>query len=164
MNKKKVLVGVAGLAAAGSLVGLGAGASFTDSASAAQNITRGSINLGVGTSPGNTGQKSVSFTDPGPVDSQAHDVNDTLYLHNYGNLPEHLQSVDITGNGPETVTLSALGVSGIGPGHYDISGAGITIPAGGDVSYPLTFSIPAAADNSAQGQTSGLTLTLNGTD
>lgn len=163
MNRKKLGVAIVGGAAALSLIGVGAGASFTDSASASQPITRGSINLGVGSAPGATGNKTVTFADPGPLDSAAHDVPETLYLHNYGTLPEKLTSVDITGSGPETVTLAALGVSGVGPGHYDLSGAGITIPAGGDASYPLTFSIPAATDAN-QGQTSSLTLTLNGTD
>lgn len=47
MNKRKVLAGVAGLAVAGSLVGLGAGASFTDAVAATQNVTAGQMNLGI---------------------------------------------------------------------------------------------------------------------
>lgn len=47
MNRKKITVAVAGGAAALSLLGVGVGASFTDSVSASQSVNAGTLNLGI---------------------------------------------------------------------------------------------------------------------
>ena len=63
MNIRKLLVGVAGLAAAASLIGLGAGASFTDAVSATQTVTAGTMNMGIDQAGG---AKSYTLSPAGP--------------------------------------------------------------------------------------------------
>lgn len=83
MNKRKVLAGVAGLAVAGSLVGLGAGASFTDAVAATQTVTAGQMNLGIEQAGG---QKSYTLPST-PAEGSTFTTGPQLVTtHNYGNI------------------------------------------------------------------------------
>lgn len=165
MNRKKLVVALAGGAAALSLIGVGAGASFTDSASASQSITRGNINL-LASTDGVNFAKSVSFTDPGPVNSEAQTIHQTLTLKNFGTLPIYLKNYTITETGPAMgVAATYNGVSYPLATDGSPNGSGNTeILPGASLSVPLTYTLPAAADNTGQNTVSTATLTGNGTD
>ena len=159
MNKRKIIVAGAGAAAALSLIGVGAGASFTDAASASQSVTAGTINLGMSADGGGFG-KSVSFASPDLVTSAGTTFIRTLTVENFGTLPVHVNSYDISTQGDLPMTVSTYGQT-LANGHNPLSG--ITLQPNTPLTVTLTFVVPPLG-NEYQGHSKTFTITANGTD
>jgi predicted ribosomally synthesized peptide with SipW-like signal peptide len=176
MNRKKIVVGLAGGVAAFSLIGAGVGASFTDKASASQTITRGFINLQMATDATNYA-KTVSFTDPGPVGGSATSVPQTLSIRNNGDVTEKLAGL-VLAEGPGTPIDVKIGYNGqtydLGStsGSTNLTGAGISLTAHQVISVAVTYTLPAEDENFGNSmnpaptvdQVSSVSLTIHGTD
>ncbi len=162
MNGKKLTVAIVGGAAALSLVGIGAGASFTDAASASQHVSTGTINLLLSTDGSNFG-KSVAFAPDNNLTSAGETVTKPLIIANTGSLPVHITNVNLAESG---IPIGVGGVLNgnpitISPGDTAVPAGVLTIPAGGSVSEQITFTVGAQTQQGAVGDA---VITISGTD
>jgi hypothetical protein len=165
MNRKKLIVGIAGGVTALSLIGAGVGATYTDSASAAQEASTGTINIGAFTSdaPGVIG-KSVSFTPADNLGSAGLTKSASIGVVEVGSLPAKFVSITVSHTGPLTVGVSSGFFNGGAPmadGTYP-GVLPLTLPAneGGNGSFNVTYTV---APDSPQGESGTVTITVNGT-
>ena len=105
MNIRKLLVGVAGLAAAASLIGLGAGASFTDAVSATQTVTAGTMNMGIDQAGG---AKSYTLSPAGPKGSTFTTGQQLVTTRNNGNIPANAILLNVSNSNNNAAFLAGL--------------------------------------------------------
>jgi hypothetical protein len=180
MNRKKIVVALAGGTVALSLVGAGVGASYSSSASAAQEASTGSINLLAATGPGDPGNTisafgaGVSFNPADNLGSAGITKATNVEILNTGSLPAYIHSFTITHTGSLPINVSfpagivgAFNTSVLADGTYPVNTAfganTFTVPAnsGANRQYGVTFSVPA---DSPQGESGTVTVTANATD
>lgn len=167
MNRKKLVVGIAGGVTALSLIGAGVGATYTDSASASQEASTGTINIGAFTSdaPGVIG-KSVSFTPADNLGSTGLTKSASIGVVEVGSLAAKFVSITVSHTGPLTVDVSSSLFNGgatLADGTYSVPiPGGLSLPAnsGGNASFPVTYTV---APDSPQGESGTVTITVNGT-
>jgi predicted ribosomally synthesized peptide with SipW-like signal peptide len=109
--RKVVLVGAMGVAALG-LVGVGTGASFTDSVSVTQKVTAGHINMQVTGPAGSTvNGKTVSLADTAPLGSTFKTGPQNVAIINAGNISVTAWqlSFDYVVNGDATASAALAG-------------------------------------------------------
>jgi hypothetical protein len=98
MNRKKIIVGLAGGVAALSLIGAGAGATFTDSVSAAQSVNAGTLHLGIDQAGG---AKSYTLPATAPEGSTFTTGPQLVTTRNNGNITANaitLSATDVSNN------------------------------------------------------------------
>jgi hypothetical protein len=83
MNRKKLVVAMAGGASALALIGVGAGASFTDAIAASQSVTAGTMNVGIVQA---SGAKTYALPLAGPEASTFNTGANPVTIQNYGNI------------------------------------------------------------------------------
>lgn len=83
MNRRKIVVGIAGGAAVLSLIGVGAGASFTDAVAATQTVNAGTLTLGIEQAGG---QHSYTLPATAPEGSTFTTGPQLVTTHNYGTV------------------------------------------------------------------------------
>jgi hypothetical protein len=186
MHFNKLVVTGAAAFASIALVGLGAGASFTDSFSASQHIATGKINVEL--SPTGSGGWAKSLALPAQ-DNQGStiDFSTTVYAENFGSLSAVLDNFTVTDAGGSAdleqaidVTVTAVdgsGVSGVptvsiyslvhGSQPYDLT----PIPANlrtldASALHSITFHFTSAGslDTSLQGKAINPTVTVNASE
>jgi predicted ribosomally synthesized peptide with SipW-like signal peptide len=95
---KKILLSLAALGVAGAIAGLGTFATFTDTTSASQSVTAGTVDINLGSS-GAANRFSVSATGVVPGDT----IQRNIDLINAGN--QNLASITLTSTAPTTTSL-----------------------------------------------------------
>jgi predicted ribosomally synthesized peptide with SipW-like signal peptide len=176
MNRKKLVVGLAGGAAAVSLLGVGVGASFTDAVSASQTVTAGSMNMGIDQAGG---AKSYTLPAAGPEGSTFTTPETLVTTRNNGNITANaitLSASDQNNNATlknalQVVVKSYDGPNGTGNLVTAYSGplrglesAALAIqgPVAPGQSDPFTVSFSATnLDSAAQGGTVIPTITVS---
>jgi hypothetical protein len=159
MKRNKLAIAVVGGVASLSLLGLGAGASFTDTASASQHVSTGTINLQLSTDGGATFSKSVAFTPDSNLTSAGESVSKTLTYFNQGSLPVKISSVHLDLGGPIVIGVQTGGLT-LHAGDNPITPTFVLNP-GVSASVPVTITVPA---DEPQGATGDALITVNATD
>ena len=98
MNRRKLVVAIAGGAAALSLIGVGAGATFTDAVAATQSVNAGTMNLGIDQAGG---AKSYTLPSTAPVGSTFTTGPQLVTTRNNGNITVNsvkLSASDVNNN------------------------------------------------------------------
>jgi hypothetical protein len=98
MNRKKLIIGLAGGVAAFSLVGAGVGASFTDAVAATQSVNAGSMNMGIDQAGG---AKSYTLPATAPEGSTFTTGPQLVTTRNNGNIAANaiqLSASDVNNN------------------------------------------------------------------
>jgi predicted ribosomally synthesized peptide with SipW-like signal peptide len=102
MNRKKLAVGIAGGAAVLSLIGVGAGASFTDAVAATQSVQAGTLNMTVaGPAGSSTDGKTVTLAATSPENSTFTTGPQLITTTNSGNITANsilLSASDVNNN------------------------------------------------------------------
>lgn len=93
MNHKKLVVAIAGGASAFALIGVGAGASFTDAVAASQTITAGTMNVGIDQA---YGAKSYALSATAPEASTFTTGAQPVTIRNNGNIAVNAFQVSAT--------------------------------------------------------------------
>jgi hypothetical protein len=109
MNTRKIPAGVAGLAAAATLIGLGAGAAFTDSATATHNISVGNFGCAISsTTPGIVpGPKAITLNTGPLMSSVAGTAPLAFTVTSTGNIPVRLHIAQTVPAAPFSSLLAA---------------------------------------------------------
>jgi predicted ribosomally synthesized peptide with SipW-like signal peptide len=157
--------GVAGMA----LIGVGAGASFTDSVSANQHIDTGTLVLNIsspdGTASNNGHTISWSLANSGSNVDQSH----TVTVTNAGSLPLTLTTASFTDPGHGTQLAQDLQanfdgntgtLASIEAPPYQCFGAVCTLAPGGTYEFPLNYTNPNLG-NGDENQIVEPSLTIN---
>jgi len=143
-------------------------AAFTDSASVTASVASGTLDITVNAAEGNP--SPITVTLPLGLFKPGDTTSTTLQVKNTGSLPASLTSaVAGTGAGALGSQLDA-NLTATPPSGAPVSASGkaqaltlgaVTIPPGQTAPVVLTLTLPAATDNSWQGKTDTLTVTLN---
>lgn len=151
MNRRKIVVGIAGGAAVLSLIGVGAGASFTDAVAATQSVNTGTLNLGIDEAGG---AKSYTLPATVPQGSTFDTGPQQVTTRNNGNITANailLSASDVNNNAALHDGL-----------HVKIVSSGATAydgPLSGLEASPLTLTGPVAP-----GATDPFTVEFSATD
>ena len=192
-HTQKITLSIALLLLAAALAGIGAYATFTDSASASHSVTTGTVAIDLGATGSSTNRLNVDATNVAPGDTMQRSFD----LTNSGSL--NLASVTFTTNATTSSLLNtdaadglqmvidrcsnAWTESGSSPAFtYTCSGttstvvasrpvigtniafSNLTITTAGNTDHlRLTLSLPTSAGNAFQGLTSTISYTFTGT-
>lgn len=144
-------------------------ATFNDEVKIGVNVAAGSLNINVDGSEGNP--TPVVWTLPVSQFKPGDTTTKTVQVRNTGTLPA-VVTTTMTGLGATSLgaqldaTLSATpsgspAVTKSGKANGGANLAAFTVPGGGQVPLTVTFTLPASTDNTWQGKTDTLTLTLS---
>ena len=189
-RSKKILLSLAAVGSAASIAGLGTYATFTDTTSASQSLTSGTVDINLGTAgsadnrltigasglvPGDTLQRLAKVTNAGNQNLASLKLTTTATTSSQLNtgangLRMKVQKcsvawVESVGT-PYTYTCAGttsdvIADRAIIGTDLDL-GAASSLTAGGSDSYVVTVTLPAAADNTYQGLTSVIDYTFSG--
>jgi hypothetical protein len=170
LNAKILLAGTAAVAGL-ALVGVGAGASFTDSADAHQHIDTGTLTLNISAPDGtvSNGGHTVSWsiTNSGSQIDQSHSVT----LTNVGSLPMLLTTAVFSDPGSGTALANDLqanfdgntgSLAAVEAPTYTCQGPACSLAPGGSLTIPLDYTSPAGGLNNVdEGQSVDPDLTFS---
>ena len=191
-NRYKILVSLALVVIAASLLGFGAYATFTSTASASQSVTTGTVSIALGATGASTNRLNVDATAVAPGDT----IQRSFDLINQGSLD--LASISLTTTATTSSLLdtdatnglqmvidrcsAAWTESGSSPAFTytcggttssvlasrpvigsNLSLANLTLTAGTTNHLRLTLTLPSTADNTFQNKTSTIQYSFTGT-
>lgn len=143
-------------------------AAFTDSASVTASVASGTLDITVNAAQGNP--TPITVTLPLGLFKPGDTTSTTLQVKNTGSLPAVITTM-VAGTGPAalgaqldanlTATPPASGAVTASGKAISLALGVVTIQPGVTVPVVLTLTLPAATDNTWQGKTDTLTVTLN---
>lgn len=191
--RRKLLASIAALGAVASIAGLGTYATFTSSTSASQSVSSGTVTIALGATgastnrltvgasgiaAGDTVQRSVDLINQGTIDLASVSLTTSALTSSLldTDTANGLQLVIDRCSGPWTeagtspaFTYSCSGATSTVVASRPVIGSNLTLPglsaltAGGTDHLRVTLTLPSAAPNSLQNQSSTLQYAFTGT-
>lgn len=177
-SNKKVVGAMFMAAGAVALVGIGAGASFTDSVSATQHISTGTLSMSIssvdqnGNPDGTVSRDGKSISWDLSNSGSTIDVQHTVTVTNTGSLPLDISSVSFQPADANDTPLAddvqvqldqITGYSVNGLQNTSLFCSGCQLAPGATFTFPLNFSAPDLG-NKDEGQTISPSLTLGASE
>jgi len=157
MKRNKLAIAIVGGVASLSLLGLGAGASFTDAVAATQQVTAGTMNMGIAEAGG---AKSWTLPAAGPEASTFTTGQELVTTTNYGNIPANAIHLAVTETSNNAALLAGLNIKIESWTAPNMGGSLVLVYSGPLTAFP-GFNLTGPV---APGQTDPFYVTFSATD